>query len=75
MKTIEIKCVGSKPINRKDGSGVIYLNYYIALDPIQQGVDGNEAGEFWGVYLKPGDQYTALLGYNRSGRYGVVDIV
>lgn len=75
MKTIGIKCVGLKTFESKKGDKYT-ICYYIS-GPFEKGVEGNQAGFFFlneDIELEVDENYTAILGYDRAGRYGVVGI-
>lgn len=76
MKTINIQVVGKKDFTTKKGDKGVIVFY--VCPPFQNGVEGNMAGFFFGDpadSLEVDENYTALLGYDRAGKYGVIDIV
>lgn len=74
-KFVQVTCIGTKEIKRKDGSGSIFKNY-IVYDPIEKDTEGQMCSVLWGDELIPGEVYEkGIAGYNRSGDYTITSII
>lgn len=78
MKTISVRVVGKKSFKSKKGNDLTII-YYLS-SPYEDGVEGSQTGFFFANddYSSEAivdENYTALLGYDRSGKYGVVGLI
>ena len=76
MKTCTIEVVGLKKFQSKKGDEYCIV-YYIS-SAFEKGVEGSQAGYFFlNDDFEPeiDKNYTALLGYDRAGKFGVIGIV
>lgn len=76
MRTTGIKVVGIKEFSSKKGDK--YKIAYYVSGAFEQGVEGVQAGYMFvdpSLDLEVDQNYTGILGYDRSGKYGIVDIM
>lgn len=73
MLKTNIRIVGRKKITTKKGDTL--YKYSFLSEPFENDYEGTQAGEFWSPdEYDFGDNYTAFLGYDRVGRFGVIGI-
>lgn len=73
MQSANIRIIGKKRITTKKGDTL--FKYSFVCEPFERDYEGSQAGEFWNdeeYYID--ENYTAFLGYDRAGRYGVIGI-
>ena len=78
MKTVSIRVVGKKSFKSKKGNDLTII--YFLSSPFEDGVEGSEAGFFfanddYSAEAEIDENYTAFLGYDRSGKYGVIGLI
>lgn len=78
MKTTSIRIVGKKSFKSKKGNDLTIV-YFIST-PFEDGVEGSQAGFFfandeYSIECEVDENYTALLGYDRAGKYGVIGLI
>lgn len=78
MKTTTIRVVGKKSFKSKKGNDLTIV--YFVSSPFEDAVEGSQAGFFfanddYSADALVDENYTALLGYDRAGKYGVIGLI
>lgn len=76
MNTISMQVVGLNKFKSKKGNNVTIV-YYVS-EPFNKSIEGSFAGQFFYNGDDPlviGENYTAFVGYDRTGNYGVIGII